>query len=190
MTIAEATKKIRRFFREQRRLPSYQEMCLLFGFASKKACFDVANKLIEAGILAKDSQGKLLPKSLFLPPPLLGIVQAGYPNSTEHELLDTLSFDEFLVRNPESSYILKVSGDSMIQAGINQGDLVVLEKGREPKEGDIVVAFIDNQWTLKYFEKKAGKVCLVAANPKYPTLYPEKSLTIEGVVVSVIRKYH
>lgn len=190
MHLEPAIKKLRDFFQSYKRLPSYQEMCKLFGFASKKASFDLAKKLIAAGIIEKDDTGRLIPKRFFPPLPILGLIKAGYPDTADHQLLESMSFDQYLIARPERSYLLKVSGDSMIQAGINHGDLVVLEKGKEPKEGDIVVAYIDNEWTLKYYERRGGKVCLVPANPNYPILYPENSLTIEGVVVSVIRKYH
>ena len=190
MNIETAVKKMRSFFRGQKRLPSYQEMCKLFGFASKHASFKLAKKLIAAGILEKDSTGKLIPKQLFPPLPILGTIKAGSPSLAENQLLTTMSFDDYLVNRPEKSYVLKVSGDSMIEEGINSGDLVIVEKGKEPKEGDVVVAFIDNEFTLKYFSRKNGKVRLIPANEKYPTIYPRENLEIFGIVVSVVRKYH
>lgn len=190
MNIETAAKKIRSFFRSQKRLPSYQEMCKLFGFSSKQASFRLAQKLIDAGILEKDNTGKLIPKKLFPPLPVLGTIRAGDPTSTESQLLDTMSFDDYLIGRPEKSYILKVTGDSMIEEGINSGDLVIVEKGREPKEGDVVVAFIDSEFTLKYFHRKSGKVRLISANKKYPPIYPKENLEIFGIVISVIRKYH
>ena len=87
-------------------------------------------------------------------------------------------------------YLWRVSGDSMVGEGIRSEDLVILDKKREPKNGDIVAAFIDNEWTLKYFKKEGKKVALEAANPKYKPLVPRESLTLGGVVVSVIRKYY
>ena len=190
MTIENATKKLRSFFREQKRLPSYGEMCDLFGFASKKACFELAAKLIEAGVVAKDEKGKLVPKKMFLPLPVLGIIKAGYPMPAEQQVIDTLSFDQYLVDQPETSFILKVSGDSMIEAGINPGDIVVKKKKKRARDGDIVVANVDNEWTLKYLHKKSGKVCLLPGNKRYKPIFPRESLTIGGVVVSVVRKYH
>jgi len=78
----------------------------------------------------------------------------------------------------------------MIGEGIRTDDLVVLDKRREPKNGDIVAAYIDNEWTLKYFKKADGKIVLEAANPKYPAIKPKAELKIGGVVTAVIRKYH
>ncbi|MFH0864084.1 MAG: transcriptional repressor LexA [Candidatus Gottesmanbacteria bacterium] len=190
MTIEAARKKLRQFFNSNRRLPSYREMCEIFNFASKKAAFDLAKKLIKAGIIAKDNTGKLIPRQLVSPLPVLGFIKAGSPTPAEEQLYDTMSFDQFVVNNPENSYILKVSGDSMIEAGINSGDLVIVEKKEQINDGDIVVANIDGEFTLKFFAKENGHVCLVPANKKYPKLYPQQELNIAGIVVTVIRKYH
>lgn len=185
-----AVQKLRKFFTSHRRLPSYQEMAYLFGFASKKASFELARKLIAAGIIEKDEKGKLIPKQLFAPLRVLGSIAAGHPTPAEQQLLSTMAFDQFLVNKPERSYLLKVSGDSMIEAGINDGDLVIIEEEPDPKEGDIVVAQVDGEFTLKYFQRKNGQVMLVPANKKYSPIYPSSNLTVFGIVVSVIRKYH
>lgn len=190
MHIESAIKKLRKFFRTHKRLPSYQEMCTLFGFASKKASFELAKKLITQGIVEKDSTGRLIPKQLFPSLRLLGSIAAGIPTPAEEQLLSTMSFDHFLVNRPERSYLLKVRGDSMVEAGIRDGDLVVIEKGVLPSERDIVVAEVDGEFTLKYLRKKEGQFYLMPANREYSPIYPQDNLTIFGIVVSVIRKYH
>lgn len=98
-----------------------------------------------------------------------------------HQLFNNLSKDTFA---------LTVSGDSMIDAGINEGDIVIIDNEREPKNDDIVAACIDNEWTVKYLKKEGSHVQLIPANKNYPVLKPKDSLTIGGVVVSVIRTYH
>ncbi len=183
-----AAQKIRDFFKHHSRMPSYKEMCHLFGVASKRTCFRIAQKLIHAGLLEKDSTGKLIPKLLFSALPYVGSIKAGIPTPAEQELLHTMSFDSYLVNKPHNSFILKVSGDSMIEAGILPGDLVVIEKDKQARDGDIVVAYVDQEWTLKYYRNINGAVCLMPANGKYPPIYPRESLTIWGKVVSVIRK--
>lgn len=122
--------------------------------------------------------------------PFLGSIKAGFPTQDPVYNEDPVSLDQYLVPNPGYAFLLRVSGDSMIDEGIKQGDLVILDKKREPKDRDIVAALIDNEWTLKYFRNEDGKVFLAAANPKYPTLHPKESLSIGGVVVSVIKKYY
>lgn len=191
MAIDESLKKIasdlRLFARENHRLPSYAELAKMLGFASKNAAYKIANKLVEAGLLQRDAGGRLKLGATGLP--LLGYVQAGFPSPAEEELVDTLSIDDYLIRNPASSFLLKVSGDSMVDAGIMPEDIVIVERGRTPNNNDIVLAQVDRQWTLKYFNKKGKAVTLIAANKKYPPIHPQEELTIGGVVTAVIRKY-
>ena len=85
--------------------------------------------------------------------------------------------------------MIKVSGDSMIEAGIHTGDIVIVDKGMNPKVDDIVVAEVDREFTLKYLKKDKRGHYLHAANPKYPDFYPREELKIFGVVTGVIRKY-
>lgn len=185
-----ALKHIRTFFRNNRRLPTYQELAELMGFASKNAAYKVAQKLIDAGYLEKDDKGKLVPKRLFSPMPQTGIVKAGFPTMADEDISDLVSFDEYLVHRPESTFVLHVSGDSMIEAGIHEGDLVVIDRQQSVRPGDIVVANVDGEWTLKYYQKRGGSIVLLPANKLYKPIYPEQSLEIAGVVTSVIRKYH
>jgi len=181
--------KIKEFFISEKRLPSYSEIAQIFGYVSKNSSFKLVNKLVEHGFLEKDAKGRIIPKRLSLPLTFYGNIKAGFPSPAEDELIDTISFDDYLIDNPNASFILKVSGDSMVEAGINPGDLVIIEKGKEPKTSDIVLARIDNEWTLKYFDKRGSKVFLRAANPNYPNIYPEKELVIGGIVKAVVRKY-
>lgn len=136
-----------------------------------------------------DNKGRIFEKRLRVPLSLLGIIKAGYPTDDAADEIDRFTVDEYLVDEPQSSYLLRVSGDSMTEAGIFDGDIVVVDTTKNPRSGDIVVALIDNELTLKYLQKENGKMCLVPANPKYPTIYPKSDLSIEGVVVSVMRKF-
>jgi SOS regulatory protein LexA len=188
-SIERAREVVWRFFRREGRLPSYSEMSVLFAYSSKSAAFKLAKKLIQAGILEKGAQGKLIPKKLSVPLRLLGAVKAGFPSHAEEELLDTLSLDDYLVKNPQASFLLKVSGDSMIEEGILPGDLVVIERGPKPKNGQVVLAQMDGEWTLKFYEKKGEKVRLIAGNKKYPALIPRQELYIAGVLRAVVRRY-
>jgi repressor LexA len=120
---------------------------------------------------------------------VLGLVEAGFPSPAEEELRDTLSLDEFLISNPDASFLLKVSGDSMIGAGILPGDLVIVDRGQTAKSGDIVIAEVDGEWTMKFFKKSGDAVYLVPANPKYKPIRPQHELRITGVVTAVVRKY-
>jgi repressor LexA len=113
---------IRTFFRERKRMPSYAELTAIVGFRSTNAAYKLATGLIEGDWLEKDAAGKLVPGRLFHAVSVLGTVIAGFPSPAEEELADTMSLDEYLITNKEATYILKVSGESMIEAGILPGD--------------------------------------------------------------------
>ena len=185
---SEVLKKFRSFYNEHHRPPSFHEVARLLHYKSKNAAFELIDKLIKRGFLKKDAQGRILFDSL-KGVKLLGTIQAGWPSPAEEELVDTMSLDEYLIKHPEQTFLIKVSGDSMIDAGIHENDLVLVERGRQPKHRDIVIAQVDNEWTMKYYEKIGKDVVLVAANKKYPPMKPKEELKIGGVVVAVIRKY-
>jgi len=176
------------FYEENRRMPSYGELLKSTGYKTKSAVSYAVDKLIEKGIVSKDSRGKLVPNTLGQVK-ILGLVEAGFPSPAEEDSSETMSLDEYLIEKKEATYMLKVKGDSMIDAGIHQGDLVLVERGASYKSGDIVIAEIDGEWTIKYFRKQGGKVFLEPANKKYKPLYPTQELTVSAVVRAVIRKY-
>ena len=186
--LKEAATKFRSFHREHKRPPSFREIAQLFGYKSKNAAYELAQKLIQHGLISRDKQGKLLLDSLS-GIKLLGTVQAGWPSPAEEELVDVLSLDEYLIKHPDQSYLIKVTGDSMIDAGIHQGDLVLVERGRTPRDQDIIIAQVDGEWTMKYYEKRGNQVKLIAANKKYAPIIPKRELVVGGVVMAVIRKY-
>jgi SOS regulatory protein LexA len=181
--------QISQFYRKNKRMPSYQEMMDIFGYASKNSVYKLVKKLSEAGFLTQDKNGRLLPHRLFGDIRVLGTIEAGFPSPAEEELADTMTLDEYLINNKEATFILKVSGDSMKDAGIVAGDIVLVERGASPRNGDIVIAEIDNNWTMKYFKKQGQKIYLEAANKKYKKIFPQEDLKIAAIVKAVIRKY-
>lgn len=183
-----ALSELKGFVREYKRPPSFLEIARLFRYKSKNAAFLLVDKLVKRGLLRKDRQGKIIFDALN-GVRLLGSVQAGWPSPAEEELVDILSLDEYLITHPEQTYLVKVSGDSMIDAGIHEGDLVLVERGRSPKDGDIVVAQVDGEWTMKFYEKRGSAVRLIAANKKYAPIVPQRELVTGGVITAVIRKY-
>lgn len=120
---------------------------------------------------------------------MLGSVEAGFPTFVEAGELDTITLDEWLIGDKSATFILKVKGDSMTDEGILDGDYVIVERGLEPKLGDVVLANVDGAWTLKYYKKDKAGIYLEPANKKFKIIRPKESLEIPAVVVSVIRKY-
>lgn len=178
--------KVRQFFKQNRRLPSYSEMLKIFGLASKNAIHKIVRNWLEEGLLEKTGN-KLSPTGQFFKLPLLGQVKAGFPTPAEEDW-QFMSLDDYLVEKPSASFLLKVDGDSLIDLGILAGDLVIVERSTQANPEDIVLALIDGDWTLKIFQKKNNKAYLQSANKKYPSFYPEQELKIYGVVKAVTRK--
>ncbi len=181
---------IKKFYRRYHRLPSYQEMLELFGLASKKSVFTLVQKWIQEGFLKKENN-KLAPTSKFFALPLYGVVKAGFPIIAE-ENKEYLSLDEYLIGDPTSSFLLKVRGDSLIEEGIYDGDIVIIERSKNASLGDIVLAEIDKEFTLKILNRdpKRKVIYLQAANPNYPPFYPKYELKIHGIVKAIVRKLH
>ncbi len=121
--------------------------------------------------------------------PLLGVVAAGHPIEAI-EGSDTIEVPESFVRRRDT-YVLKVSGDSMIEEGILDGDHIVVEENPLPRDGEMVVASIDGEATVKrFFRENSGAVRLQPANPDFePLIVRDRDLMIRGSVVAVLRKY-
>ncbi|TFG36465.1 MAG: repressor LexA [Nitrospirales bacterium] len=177
------------FYYQKGRMPSFSEIAKLAGFRSKNAVYKLINKLEKQKILQRDAKGRLIAGSIASPVKMLGTVEAGFPSPAEEELADNLSLDDLLINNREATFLLKVSGDSMSNAGILPGDMVLVDKGEVPKSGDIVIAEVDGEWTMKYLRKRGESVMLLPANPKYQPIKPKRELKIAGVVTAVVRKY-
>ena len=190
INLAEKIRLLRQFWRLERRAPTYAEMLGLFGYRSKNAVFGLLAKLEEAGYVAKDANGRIaLLDKLTGTVRILGSIAAGFPTQEEEQEADAMTLDDYLVKNPDHTYMLTVRGDSMIDAGILPGDIVLVEKGPRPGQNDIVVARVDDEWTLKYYVRDAAGVRLEPANRKYKFIRPKRSLEIGGIVRAVIRKY-
>lgn len=121
--------------------------------------------------------------------PLIDIaVPAGFPSPAADYLEDRINLNNFLIQHPEATFIVKCSGDSMIQAFIPRLCYLVVDKSITAENGDIVIASINGEFTVKYLRKNDYKCWLVPANPKYPELAitPEMDMRIWGVVTSIV----
>jgi DNA polymerase V len=114
-------------------------------------------------------------------------VPAGPPSPAEDYVEDRLDLAEYLTPHPETSFLIRVEGESMIDAGINHGDLLVVERGKEARNGDVVIALIADQFTVKRFRRYRGNLWLVPANKDYPQ--PKlQDFTVWGIVRYAIHK--
>ncbi len=180
---------LQRFYEKNKRLPAYSEMLSLFGVKSKNAVYRLVQKLLAQGVVQKDRNGKLIPGELLYGVKILGDVEAGFPSPAEEELADAISIDDYLIQNRQATFLLRVSGNSMINAGLHPGDLVLVDKSKQAKNDDIVVACVDSEWTIKRLQKSGSKVVLMPENPKFKPIVPAGDLVIGGVVIGVVRKY-
>ena len=183
--------KLINFYKNNKYIPSYEELKELFDVSSKSTVYNYVQKFIAEGLIDKTETGRLVPTNQIYQTKVLGTVQAGFPGSEDQEKDNTMSLDEYLIEDPTSTFMLKVSGDSMINEGIREGDMVLVDRGKTPQQNDIVIARIENEWTMKYFIKNNNTAYLKAANEEYDDFYPDEDeeLVIGGVVVSVVRKY-
>lgn len=115
-------------------------------------------------------------------------VQAGFPSPADDYVDCTIDLNEHLIKNPPSTFLVRVRGESMVDAGINSGDLLIVDKSLDATDGDVVIATVDGQFTVKRFRRTGTKFRLVAENPTHPQIVfgTESSVEIWGVVVHVI----
>jgi repressor LexA len=139
----------------------------LTGLRSNHAICTHVERLVDLTSGAHATVHRLLPGSRGAHLPVLGTVSAGFPSPADEELIDTMSLDEYLISKKEATYVLKVHGNSMRDAGILPGDMLLVERGAEPRDGDIVIAQVDREWTMKYFRKRGTAVFREAANKLY-----------------------
>ncbi len=163
-------------------------MEVLLGYSSKGSVLYYVNKLIEDGFLVRENK-KIVRGPEFFMLKVLGLVEAGFPTIADEDASNTLSLDELLIDHKEATYMLSVKGDSMKDAGILDGDMILIDRTENAKPDKIVVAEVDGEYTLKYLRKKDGKIFLEPANKAFKPIYPKEELRIQGVVTAVIRKY-
>ena len=122
--------------------------------------------------------------------PLFGTIPAGFADERKQEAKGCVTIDigTLGIKPSPRTFALEVRGDSMIGRHILDGDVVVVEHGQTPRNGDVVAALIDGESTLKTYMAEKGKPYLRAENPRYPKLIPAGELVIQGVVVALIRK--
>ncbi len=172
------------FFSEAGKMPSFEELKNIFGVSSKDTVFRIIKTLKDLDYILQDENGKILPikeklnkylnkKELEGNIKMLGTVEAGFPTYLKIDDMESVTLDRWLIKDKQATFILKVKGESMRDAGVLEGDYVIVERGRKAKKGDMVLALVDNRWTLKYFKNT----------------YPEENLEIKAVVVAAVRKF-
>jgi len=182
--------KLQDYYADWKNIPSYAKLCDVFGIASKSWVKAILTRLNVAGFIERTPDGAWIPSRQFFARPLAeSSVQAGMPVSVSATQGEYFVIDDMLIDRPSETTLIPVKGDSMIEAGIHDGDIAVVEKRNLASVGDIVVAIVDNEFTLKTLDKEHGKYILRPANQAYPVIRPQGILEIFGVLVGLIRKY-
>lgn len=187
---AEYLARLQDYYVEWKSIPSYAALCEVFGIASKSWVKAILVRLSDAGFIERTPDGVWVPTKQFFARPMADAsVQAGMPVAVNETHGDYFVIDEMLIDTPSKTTLIPVKGDSMIEAGIHEGDIAVVEKRMTANIGDIVVAIVDNDFTLKTLDREGGQYILRPANPAYPVIRPRGSLEIFGVLVGLVRKY-
>lgn len=124
--------------------------------------------------------------------PLCGVsVPAGFPSPAEDFMVERLDIMQLLVKHPQATYFWRVRGDSMVDAGIDDGSIIVVDRALRPKHGNIVLAIVDSECTVKYLHQRGSSVKLRAANPTYPEIIPKdgQTLVVWGVVRGCVKLF-
>jgi len=195
----EILETIARYIGEKSYPPSYQEIADQLGIKSKYAILKHIDALVKKGYLEKDSSARALriidpefaPQGSEQPNvPLIGRVAAGFPILAQENIERYVPVPRALIRSEGRYFALKVRGDSMINAGILEDDLVVVNSTNTAQHKDIVVALIDDEVTVKRLVVDTGKTYLKAENPLYDDIIPSGEWSIQGKVVGLIREIH
>ena len=183
--------RLRDYYTENRRIPSFHRIAELMGFASKAASSKLMERLETAGFVERTPDDDAwIPSTRFFERPLMDVtVRAGAPDMIDGVCGEPFLVDHYLVRQPSRTVMLPVKGDSMIDAGIHDGDIVVVERTKSAKAGDFVIAIVDDEFTLKELSSEKGKFVLKPHNKAYPVIRPKGMLEIYGVVTGLARRF-
>jgi repressor LexA len=184
--------------------PTYREIGDALGISSTNGVADHVKALVRKGYVEKSAGGaarglKLTQKARpvrrgdTVSVPVVGQVAAGVPILAEENYEQSIHFDRSLVRDSGAAlYALRVRGDSMMEEGILDGDIVVVRQADTARNGDIVVALVEDEATVKFFYHEGDRIRLQPAHPTMAPIYIEPSVAsaIQGIVVGVYRQYH
>jgi len=182
--------KLQDYYAEHKVIPSYSVLATLWGISAKSWVSECVKRFEEAGFLDWTPEKQLKPGKRFFERRVADSpVQAGMPQAAVAESGDYVaSIDEMVVRKPSKTVLIRVKGDSMVDAGILEGDHLVVEQQSHANVGEIVVAIVDNEFTVKYLDREKGTFVLKPANKAYPVIRPRGRLEIFGVMAGLVRQ--
>lgn len=188
---AEYLERLRDYYAQAQRIPTLQRIAELMGF-SRPAARKLLGRLCAEGYLTRTPDDDAwIPAARFFERPLVeATVHAGHPTATDGVMAaDPFTVDGYVVRHPSQTVMVPVRGDSMVDAGIHDGDIAVVERRSDARNGDFVVAIVDDAFTLKELATERGEAVLKPHNKAYPVIRPRGALEIYGVMVGLVRRY-
>jgi SOS-response transcriptional repressor LexA len=183
--------KLRDYYARHGVLPPYSQIMALTGFRSKSPVAALVARLRLQGYLESTPDKRLKPGPRFFERAVFDGIRAGLPDAVNEPNAELLTIDSYLIKHPSQTVLVRVKGDSMIGAGIHEGDIVVVERRAMAGPGEMVVAVVDEEFTLKYLDRDHAGYYLRPANPAYGPIRPKGKgkLEIFGVVVGMFRRY-
>ena len=181
--------KLQDYYAEHKVIPSYSVLASLWGISAKSWVSECVRRFEEAGYLDWTPDRQLKPGARFFERRLADQpVLAGLPNPAIADGYDLITIDDHLIRVPSKTCLVRVKGESMIEAGILDGDLLVVEQQANANVGDVVVAIVDNEFTVKYLARERNDFVLKPANKAFPVIRPRGRLEIFGVMAGLVRR--
>lgn len=181
--------RLQDYYARHRAIPAYERLAALWGLASRSAVGKVLERFRSQGLIERTPDGDWVPRRSFFARPLANqSVQAGYPAADLQAGLTPHLLDELLINNPSKTLLITVQGESMRDANILDGDVVIVERQERASAGEIVVAIVDQELTIKTLRKDGEGWLLHPENPAFADIRPKGELQLIGVVTGLARR--
>lgn len=180
--------KLQDYYAQHKVLPSFTSVARLVGLKSTSAVAAMVNRMKVVGVLDQAPDRRLQPGKRFFEREIADSVRAGAPQPANDALRDVVSIDDLMIKNPSRTVLLTVKGDSMIEAGLLPGDTVIVERGAPTSPGNIVVAIVDSEYTVKYLARDKTGFYMKPGNKDYSIIRPKDGLEVFGRVIGAFRK--
>lgn len=181
--------KLQDYYARHGALPSYAGISEVLGFRAKNAAVKLTNRLLRSGYVRRTPDGRVVPDTKFFHRQLASAVRAGAPDMVDDSSVELTSIDRYLIDKPSQAVMIRVRGESMMGAGIHDGDIAVVERKERAERGDFVVARIDGEFTLKEFDVEGRQPILRPHNEGYNVIKMSREMQIFGVVIGLFRRY-
>jgi repressor LexA len=186
--------RLQDYYAREKIIPSTTQLSTLWNVKARSWTHQIVQRLKEEGFLESAPGGRLRPAPRFFERTVGHRVRAGMPQQAFDVQPELLRIDDYLIEKPSQTILFPVKGDSMVDLGILEGDMVIIERASSASVGQVVLAIVDNEFTLKVLARDQGGYYLEARNEKrsrdYPPIRPEQKLEIYGFYVGLIRKVH